>query len=250
MDPNDPTVIAEAQLLGAASNIEAAARKLAMLQPRRLPKVPNENLNFDEQILEAAKCIAEATGALVKAASAAQRELITQGKVGAFTGDFDEESQWSQGLISAAQMVAAATQNLCEAANAMVQGHGTEEKLISAARQVASSTAQLLVACKVKADADSVAMRRLQAAGNAVKRATEALVRAAKRAKDGTWGDEDDDVAINQRMVGGIAQMIMAQEEILKKEKELEIARKKLEIIRKAKYKDNQTDDEEEGTAF
>ncbi len=59
-------------------------------------------------------------------------------------------------------MVAAATQNLCEAANAMVQGHGTEEKLVSAARQVASSTAQLLVACKVKADADSVAMRRLQ----------------------------------------------------------------------------------------
>ena len=65
-------------------------------------------------------------------------------------------------LNSQAQMVAAATQNLCEAANAMVQGHGTEEKLVSAARQVASSTAQLLVACKVKADADSVAMRRLQ----------------------------------------------------------------------------------------
>ena len=65
-------------------------------------------------------------------------------------------------VIFQAQMVAAAVQNLCEAANALVQGHGTEEKLISAARQVASSTAQLLVACKVKADADSVAMRRLQ----------------------------------------------------------------------------------------
>ena len=59
-------------------------------------------------------------------------------------------------------MVAAATQNLCDAANAMVQGHGSEEKLISAAKQVASSTAQLLVACKVKADPNSMAMRRLQ----------------------------------------------------------------------------------------
>ena len=46
------------------------------------------------------------------------------------------------------------------------------------------------------------------------------------------------------------AQMIMAQEEILKKEKELETARKKLEFIRKAKYKDQPTDDEEEGSAF
>ncbi len=47
----------------------------------------------------------------------------------------------------------------------------------------------------------------MQAAGNAVKRATEALVRAAKKLKDGEWDDEDSDVAINQRMVGGIAQV-------------------------------------------
>lgn len=59
-------------------------------------------------------------------------------------------------------MVAAATSSLCEAANASVQGHASEEKLISSAKQVAASTAQLLVACKVKADQDSEAMRRLQ----------------------------------------------------------------------------------------
>lgn len=38
-------------------------------------------MNFDEMILEAAKSIAAANSALVKAASAAQRELIDQGKV-------------------------------------------------------------------------------------------------------------------------------------------------------------------------
>lgn len=59
-------------------------------------------------------------------------------------------------------MVAAATSNLCEAANASVQGHASEEKLISSAKQVAASTAQLLVACKVKASHDSEAMKRLQ----------------------------------------------------------------------------------------
>lgn len=35
IDPEDPTVIAETELLGAASSIEAAAKKLAALQPRR-----------------------------------------------------------------------------------------------------------------------------------------------------------------------------------------------------------------------
>ena len=41
----------------------------------------DESLNFEEQILEAAKSIATATAALVKAASVAQRELVEQGKV-------------------------------------------------------------------------------------------------------------------------------------------------------------------------
>lgn len=42
----------------------------------------DESLDFEEQILEAAKSIAAATSALVKSASAAQRELVAQGKVG------------------------------------------------------------------------------------------------------------------------------------------------------------------------
>lgn len=59
-------------------------------------------------------------------------------------------------------MVAAATHSLCEAANAMVQGQASEEKLIASAKEVAGSTAALLVACKVKADPNSMAMQRLQ----------------------------------------------------------------------------------------
>ena len=35
MDPDDPTVIAENELLGAANSIDAAAKKLASLRPRR-----------------------------------------------------------------------------------------------------------------------------------------------------------------------------------------------------------------------
>lgn len=65
-----------------------------------------------------------------------------------------------------ARMVAAATHSLCDAANAMMQGQASEEKLISSAKQVASSTAQLLVACKVKADPNSKAMRGLQVISN------------------------------------------------------------------------------------
>uniref|UniRef100_A0A8B9LC07 Talin 2b n=1 Tax=Astyanax mexicanus TaxID=7994 RepID=A0A8B9LC07_ASTMX len=235
VDPEDPTVIAETELLGAAASIEAAAKKLEQLKPRAKPKQADESLDFEEQILEAAKSIAAATSALVKSASAAQRELVAQGKVGSIPANAVDDGQWSQGLISAARMVAAATSNLCEAANASVQGHASEEKLISSAKQVAASTAQLLVACKVKADQDSEAMRRLQAAGNAVKRASDNLVKAAQKAAFDKA--EDNSVVVKTKFVGGIAQIIAAQEEMLRKERELEEARKKLAHIRQQQYK-------------
>ncbi|XP_030649998.1 talin-2 isoform X2 [Chanos chanos] len=235
VDPEDPTVIAETELLGAAASIEAAAKKLEQLKPRAKPKQADESLDFEEQILEAAKSIAAATSALVKSASAAQRELVTQGKVGSIPANAVDDGQWSQGLISAARMVAAATSNLCEAANASVQGHASEEKLISSAKQVAASTAQLLVACKVKADQDSEAMKRLQAAGNAVKRASDNLVKAAQKAAFDKA--DDDSVVVKTKFVGGIAQIIAAQEEMLRKERELEEARKKLAQIRQQQYK-------------
>ncbi|XP_072292108.1 talin-2 isoform X2 [Eucyclogobius newberryi] len=235
VDTEETTAIAETELLGAAASIEAAARKLEQLKPREKPKQADETLNFEEQILEAAKSIAAATSALVKSASAAQRELVMQGQVGSNQANAVEDGQWSQGLISAARMVAAATSNLCESANASVQGHASEEKLICSAKQVAASTAQLLVACKVKADQQSEAVKRLQAAGNAVKRASDSLVKAAQKAAFDK--SEDDSVVVKTRFVGGIAQIIAAQEEMLRKERELEEARKKLAQIRQQQYK-------------
>ena len=45
------------------------------------PQEVNEAMNFDEIILEACQRIAAATGALVKAAGTAQRELVDSGRV-------------------------------------------------------------------------------------------------------------------------------------------------------------------------
>jgi len=134
-------------------------------------------------------------------------------------------------------MVAAATGSLCEAANAAVQGNASEEKLIASAKAVANSTAQLLLACRVKADPTSVTQKRLQAAGNQIKRAADNLVKAAQGAA--VFTDVEVEVTLSTRLTGGIRQEIEAQEEILRKERELEEARKRLAHIRKARYRDD-----------
>ena len=208
----------------------------------------DENLNFDEQILEAAKSITNAAGVLIKAATAAQKELVSQGKLQPMSLNLSEEDgQWSQGLISAARMVAAACHALCEAANGLVQGHATEERLISSAKQVASSTAALLVACKVKADITSQAMVRLQHAGNAIKRATDALVRSAQQAAD--VNEEDEILEINTKLVGSMAQEIMLREEILRKEREMKAAQAKYNAVKKARYQREEESPASNGTS-
>jgi talin len=81
-------------------------------------------------------------------------------------------------------------------------------------------------------------MRRLQAAGNAVKKATENLVRAAQHAIN---HEEEQSIVLSKRRVSGIAQEISFREAILKKERELEEARQKLAAVRRAKYNTKQT---------
>eukprot|EP01137_Pigoraptor_chileana_P018402 Opistho-2@77812 len=236
VDPDDPSVIAENELLAAAAAIEAAAKKLSELKPRERPREANEDLNFEEQILEAAKAIAAATSALVKAATVAQRELVQQGKVAITKGTakYHEDAMWSDGLVSAAKGVAGATGALCEAANSAVQGDASQERLVSAAKSVAASTAQLVVACRVKAEPNSQAQSRLNTAASAVKRATDSLVTAASDAA--VFQEQDVNVTVDQRFVGSIAAEMGAYEEILRKEKELEDARKKLAKLRQQKY--------------
>lgn len=143
----------EYHLLDSATSIDTAVKKLDTIQPRPYEfKVDETCWKSDEVILEAVKSIAAATCALVKTASLAQHEIGVDEGV--------------DGLVYAARMVATATHSLVECAREIIEGLSSEDKLISAANQVASCTTQLLVACKVKADPNSDATKRLLASGN------------------------------------------------------------------------------------
>ena len=239
VDPNDPNVIAERELLAAASSIEAAARKLAQMKPREDARLADEDLPFEEQILEAAKAIAGATAALVRSATAAQREIVAAGKVaGEDEKVYFSDGTWNDGLVSAAKHVASSTGELCDAANDAVQGKAEREKVIASAKAVSASTAQLLSAATVKADASSDAANRLRAAGSGVTRATKALISAAEQA---AAFDETPTVSElwskDMSGVQGKKAQIQAYEDILKAERMLEEARRKYKHMNEAQYK-------------
>merc|ERR1719474_1961943 len=167
-------------------------------------------MTFDELIIDSAKSIANATSSLIKAASEAQKELVASGVISKeYTkGSEDMNSQWSEGLVSAARLVASATHSLCDAANKLVGGEGAEELLIAAAKQ------------------GSKAMERLQIASDAVRRATEALVKAAQKSVQ---------KPVSPRIkVDKFKQRIEAEARVIRLEKELEEARERQKMIQES----------------
>merc|ERR1719192_216997 len=89
-------------------------------------------------------------------------------------------------------------------------------------------------------------MKRLENASHAVRKATDNLVKAAQQAID-EQGDDPDSVALNTSAVNNVVEEINARSEVLRMEKELEMARSKLEKLHKRKYN---TDSETEQSGY
>ena len=177
--------LAERELTNAANIISEAAKTLTKAKERQIAMrkdadgpLPEEEIT--EAILDAARAITIATSTLVVAATAAQKELVAQGKATKQTSLYRRDPAWAKGLISAAQSVAGTVKDLVGAANDASQGKAEEEVLIASAKGVAAATARLVFASRAKADPFSNAQKQLTAAARAVATSTQQLVEASQ----------------------------------------------------------------------
>jgi len=233
--------LAEKELRGCSSAIEACVAKIQKAREDAHNRMQAKEIAVDEQqiteaILEAAQAIAKSTGVLVIAATAVQQEYRKlAGDTANPTNVYKRDPQWAQGLISAAKTVAGSVQHLVSAANDAAQGNATEEALIVAARAVAAATTQLVTASTVKSDPNSQSAQRLKDAAKQVAGSTEALVTAARDAakwEEDQANNESDQYALSNNQI----QKMEQQMEILRLQKQLEMAQRKLQGINKADY--------------
>ncbi|THD23639.1 Talin-1 [Fasciola hepatica] len=210
-----------------------------------------------DAVLSACQLVVHTTLGLMYWAAAAQRELVQQGRLrpvdlDAMTGH-EAESQWAQGLISAARYVAAAANHVVESAQAMVAMYlGTAdfhsasdvplpEALISAAKTTGACTSQLVIACVAKADPSSASCIGLRKAGTAVKRATEQLVHVVQAFSSEHLSPQtelsDSFDGIGTGMVSSVRQVIETKSSIAAKQKELDRLHKQLKHINQDQYR-------------
>jgi talin len=108
VDPNDPDIIAEKELMNAIASIDLAGKKLFLIKP---VEKSGEDSKFERQILDAAKAIAMASSALIlfaflfvfiifffRSATNVQREIAS----GKRTPDklYFNDGTWNEGLVS------------------------------------------------------------------------------------------------------------------------------------------------------
>ncbi|CAB4385989.1 uncharacterized protein OCT59_022606 [Rhizophagus irregularis] len=235
--------LVEQEMLNAAQVIKAAAEKIQALmsQPRDAGLTASE-LNIHDAILESALAVTNAIANLIKCATDSQEEIVAQGRGSSSHAAFyKKNNRWTEGLISAAKAIAVATNLLIETADGVIHKTHNLEQLIVASNEVAAATAQLVAASRVKADFMSKTQDRLETASRAVTEACKALVKAVKTiaAKQLEQQEASVDYSKLTRYEFKVTEMEQ-QVEILKLEKELTNARKKLAELRKFSYHDEE----------
>ncbi|CAG8640400.1 892_t:CDS:10, partial [Racocetra persica] len=233
--------LVEQEMMNAAKVIEAATARIQalMLRPRDTGLSATE-LNVHDAILESALAVTNAIANLIRCATASQQEIVAQGRGSSSTAAFyKKNNRWTEGLISAAKAIAVATNLLIEIADGVIHGTRSLEQLIVASNEVAAATAQLVAASRVKADFMSKTQDRLEAASKAVTEACKALVKAVKAiAAKQIEGEPINyfELTPHDFKVKEMEQQV----EILKLEKELTNARRKLAEMRKHGYHDEE----------
>lgn len=201
---------------------------------REVKAKPRKPDNIADAILVAALAITEAISQLMKAATIAQQERQAKG-LAEPSNPFHHDPAWAQGLVSAAKSVASSTQLLVRTANDAVEGRVDEERVIAASKGVAASTAQLVAACRAKSDPNAPSQLKLETAAKRITEATQALVEAARAARQAQQG-EDELLQGPLTDVDYKKKVMEVQTEILKLEREKENAQNKLARLRKQRY--------------
>lgn len=229
-----------------ANEMESAARAIADATARLEALRARPSSKFDvleghvhDAILNAALAITNAIGRLMQAAAASQEEIVREGKGTSSTQQFYKRNhRWTEGLISAAKSVAYGTGLLIEAADGVISGTHSFEQLIVASNEVAASTAQLVAASRVKASLTSKAQHNLELASKAVTDACKALVKQVKVISNQHTDEEVVDykaMASHEFKTREMEQQV----DILRLEKELGAARRRLGEMRRAGYHEN-----------
>ncbi|GMM38072.1 Sla2 protein [Saccharomycopsis crataegensis] len=236
------------EMNSAAQAIAAATSHLtSLLSSKQLAALDPINMEINKAILAAAIAITNAISLLIQAATDTQNEIVANGKGSSTRAQFyKKHNKWTEGMISAAKSVAAATNILIKTADGCLGQTNSHEELIVASNEVAASTVQLVAAARVKATSASKTQDRLEEASKTVSMACKALVSQVQAMIAKSHAVENDVDFSKLSILDNRKAEMQQQAEIVKLENSLSAARKRLGEIRKYSYQDDSDSEADE----
>ena len=243
------------QLLAISAEIEESNRILLatrVQQPRPksivsiegLPNSPPPNPHSTTgTVLDQALSITSAASRLVECAQARHKELLILGKGLPPAQLYKRESEWTEGLLSAAKTVAVTIAHLVKtiAAHSPELGRTVLENIVVISNEISAVGVRLLTASRVEHQVDSHTQLDLEEAAKHVTRATHRLsstARAMIDQMDEQSEDEEEDphsgdlVSLTEEKIKEMEHQLR----VLKLQEELEKERNKLFELRKKSY--------------
>lgn len=164
--------------------IKEATRKIEELSEKSRKIESGIKLQVNEKISEVCTNLMKAVRNLIAQSRLLQREIVaTTDNGGAINNPaefYKRNSSWTEGLISAASVVAGAAKSLVDAADRTMSNQARFAELGAAAHEVAAATTQLVVASRVKADKDSEKLKMLTNAAKQVNQCTSNVVETSR----------------------------------------------------------------------
>jgi len=230
----------EKQLMDEMSEMDRAINDAALRIEQILELAKRKDtgikLEVNGQILDACTHLMNAIKQLIHDAKELQKEIVSQGRGSSSMTEFYQRNhRWTEGLISAAKVVAADAKLLVDSADKVILGSGKFEELIAASQEIAGASAQLVVASRVKAEPASVKLSKLSKSSKVVSEATGNVVAVTKKCSQRV--EDADDLDFSKLTLHQAKRLEMdSQVKVLELENALEKERLKLAALRKQHY--------------
>lgn len=216
--------------------ISEATKRIEELSENSRKHETGIKLQVNEKISEVCSNLMQAVRNLIIQSRLLQREVVGgDGKTN--SADFyKRNSSWTEGLISAANVVAMAARSLVDSADRTMSGQARFSELAAAAHEVAAATTQLLVASRVKANKDSEKLKILTSVSKQVNQCTSIVVDTARVCAQ-LIEQEIDKVDISSLSLHQTKKLEMeTQVRLLELEDQLSKERLKLGFLRRQHY--------------
>ncbi len=220
------------EMAGVSRAVEAAAERIALLRTSAGATAAHA------AVVDGAAGITDAVSALIRAAIKAQRAVVAAGRSSGLSSAefYRANSAWTQGLVSAARAVGAATSMLVDVADGALAGTHGLHHVVAALSSLGAATAQLLTASRVKAlDLREADLPGLETAARAVTESSRRLADTSSSLMDAE--DQEPSVGAKSGDAFGLrVEELEKQARVLALERELAVARGDLAATRRAAY--------------